>query len=128
MSGLRKKLTDLGKTRIENEPSIKSITINEMKQMLSEFMTASIENQLDIEKLRNTLSSKEMPTTPTNDNDAFFDNRSDKRRSSIFFGSPLKFEEETDSNKIQELQSDIVYEKELKISSLEGLQYLSNQL
>jgi hypothetical protein len=66
MSGSRKKLTDLGKEPIENEPSIESITINEMKQMLSEFMTASIENQLktrlDIEELRNTLSSKEMPT------------------------------------------------------------------
>ena len=44
----------------------------------------------------------------------------------MFFGSPpYRQQNET---QIQVLQADIVYEKELKVCSLEGLQYLSKQL
>ena len=47
----------------------------------------------------------------------------------MFFGSPNARNYRTDSKtQIQILQNDVVYEKELKISSLEGLQYLSKQM
>jgi hypothetical protein len=55
------------------------------------------------------------------------------RRSSMFFGmsqppsSPLGPTTDSKPN-IQVLQADIVYDKELKVSSLEGLQYLARQL
>ena len=41
----------------------------------------------------------------------------------IFFGAP----DASSRNSIQVLHNDIVYDKELKVSSLEGLQYLSKQ-
>ena len=50
----------------------------------------------------------------------------DNRRSSMFFGSP--YHSPPVQPQIQVLQADIVYEKELKVSSLEGLQYLAKQL
>ena len=46
------------------------------------------------------------------------------KKSSFFFGTP-----DVESHPpIQVLQTDIVYEKELKVSSLEGMQYLAKQL
>ena len=46
------------------------------------------------------------------------------KKSSFFFGTP-----DIESRPpIQVLQSDIVYEKELKVSSLEGMQYLAKQI
>ena len=46
------------------------------------------------------------------------------KKSSFFFGTP-----DIESRPpIQVLQTDIVYEKELKVSSLEGMQYLAKQL
>ena len=46
------------------------------------------------------------------------------RKSSFFFGTP----DIVSRPPIQVLQTDIAYEKELKISSLEGVQYLAKQL
>ena len=46
------------------------------------------------------------------------------KKSSFFFGTP----DIVARPPIQVLQSDIVYEKELKVSSLEGMQYLAKQL
>ena len=48
------------------------------------------------------------------------------RRSSISFGSPLR--SPANQAQIQVLQADIVYNRELKVCSLEGLQYLTKQL
>ena len=44
----------------------------------------------------------------------------------MFFGSP--YHSLQVQQQIQVLKVDIVYEKELKVSSLEGLQYLAKQL
>ena len=47
----------------------------------------------------------------------------------MFFGSPdVKGYESSGKNTIQVLQADIIYDKQLKVSSLEGLQYLAKQL
>ena len=46
------------------------------------------------------------------------------KKSSFFFGTP----DIVPRPSIQVLQTDIVYDKELKVSSLEGLQYLAKQL
>ena len=54
------------------------------------------------------------------------DRYEENRRSSMFFGSP--YHSPPVQQQIQVLKADIVYEKELKVSSLEGLQYLSKQL
>ena len=118
------------------EPIIKKVesetAVLEMKQMFTEFMRANHENQLqtrfEIEELKKSISSINKPTTPRSEKVPFFDEPSDNRKSSIFFGSPLQSEAENNSRQIQVLQSDIIYEKELKVSSLEGLQYLSKQL
>ena len=44
----------------------------------------------------------------------------------MFFGSPLR--SPANQAQIQVLQADIVYDRELKVCSLEGLQYLAKQL
>ena len=54
------------------------------------------------------------------------DRYEENRRSSMFFGSP--YHSLQVQQQIQVLKVDIVYEKELKVSSLEGLQYLAKQL
>ena len=48
------------------------------------------------------------------------------RRSSMFFGSPLR--SPANQAQLQVLQADIVYDRELKVYSLKGLQYLAKQL
>ena len=49
-------------------------------------------------------------------------------RTSLFFGSPiLNSGENTSKPTVQVLQYDMVYDTELKVSSLAGLQYLSKQ-
>jgi hypothetical protein len=47
----------------------------------------------------------------------------------MFFGSPTTRDFQRESKtQIQILQNDVVYDKELKVSSLEGLQYLSRRM
>ena len=54
------------------------------------------------------------------------DRYEENRRSSMFFGSP--YHSPQVQQQIQVLKADILYEKELKVISLEGLQYLAKQL
>ena len=57
--------------------------------------------------------------------------RLDDKRTSMFFGrTPHQYPEGEQQNNIQVLQADIVYEKdkELRVVSLEGLQYLHKQV
>jgi hypothetical protein len=115
----------------------------DLRAMLSQFITASnlsreadrIQHQQDISELRSSIkdilegssanSVNNSPQTP------FPDRRKQTRRTSMFFGSP-GFDKNEDNvrSQIQVLQADIVYnkDKELKVSSLEGLQYLAKQI
>ena len=116
--------------------------ILELKDMFSQFLISSKDNQsrnrTDIQELRDAIIELKKPDYLSPTRDEFSDtpllNRPrGGRRSSMFFGmsqppsSPLG---PTIDNKphIQVLQADIVYDKELKVSSLEGLQYLARQL
>ena len=116
----------------------------ELKEMFAQFLISSNDNQLrnrnDIEELRDAIMDiktstrqspirEDFPDTPILDRDRF------SRRSSMFFGmsqlppSPLEpTSYKPTKQNIQVLQADIVYDKELKVSSLEGLQYLARQL
>ena len=114
----------------------------ELKQMFAQFLILSKDNQsrntIDIQELRDAILElkkgnylspilEELTDTPT------LNRPRGGRRSSMFFGmsqppsSPLGPTTDTKPN-IQVLQADIVYDKELKVSSLEGLQYLARQL
>jgi hypothetical protein len=116
--------------------------ILELKDMFAQFLISSKDNQsrnrTDIQELRDAIIELKKPDYLSPTRDEFSDtpllNRPrGGRRSSMFFGmsqppsSPLG---PTIDNKpqIQVLQADIVYDKELKVSSLEGLQYLARQL
>jgi hypothetical protein len=47
----------------------------------------------------------------------------------MFFGSPSNGKPDSNSrSQIQVLQADMIYDKELKVSSLEGLQYFAKQI
>ena len=114
----------------------------ELKEMFAQFLISSKDNQArnrtDIQELRDAILElkksdyvspmrDELPDTP------LISRPRGGRRSSMFFGmsqppsSPLGPTTDNKPN-IQVLQADIVYDKELKVISLEGLQYLARQL
>ena len=108
----------------------------DLRSLLSQFISISnadrLQSQQDIAELKVSIQSilkkdlqekdDNLPQTP------FPDRRKQTRRTSMFFGSP-EFDkaDNTVRPQIQVLQADIIYDKELKISSLEGLQYLAKQ-
>jgi hypothetical protein len=123
--------------------------ILELKEMFHQFLATSSEIQLrnrtDIGELKNAILEIKKSNLKSPPREEFIDtplpDRSRGRRSSMFFGMPhyqssvLESAADTADKQnmptkanIQVLQADIVYDKELKISSLEGLQYLSRQL
>ena len=109
-------------------------SVLELKLLLSAFIAVSKEDKQrykdDIEELRSAVTLLNNRETPEKSADSSITDRTGvNRRSSMFFGSPNAHNYRTDSKtQIQILQNDVVYEKELKISSLEGLQYLSKQM
>jgi hypothetical protein len=127
------KLPDLDEVRAEpmTDPII------ELRQMFSQLLVAT---QSQGEQIRNDFL--EMKTIQEHQRDEVADLKSSMvqlstvtspdasplktsspRKSSLFFGAP----DANSRNQIQVLHNDIVYDKELKVSSLEGLQYLSKQ-
>lgn len=127
------KLPDLDEARAEpmTDPII------ELRQMFSQLLVAT---QSQGEQIRNDFL--EMKTIQEHQRDEVADLKSSMvqlstvtspdasplktsspRKSSLFFGAP----DANSRNQIQVLHNDIVYDKELKVSSLEGLQYLSKQ-
>jgi hypothetical protein len=89
-------------------------------------------NRADIQELRDAILElkKSEYLSPISDelSDTPLLNRPrGSRRSSMFFGMSQPLATDNKPN-IQALQADIVYDKELKVSSLEGLQYLARQL
>ena len=139
---------DESKKKIEPKEDLKEVpaedSTSELKQLFTQFLIVSNDNQLrnrsDIEELKASILAIKNPSNQSPIRDEFIEtpflsrNR-DNRRSSMFFGmpqaisSPLQPTSETSLKPIiQVLQADIVYDKELKVSSLEGLQYLARQL
>ena len=131
----------------EDEPSDDPIL--ELKEMFHQFLATSSEIQFyhrtDIGELKDAILEIKKSNLKSPLRDEFIDtplpDRNRGRRSSMFFGMPHyqpnnleSLPDNTDrpdmptKPNIQVLQADIVYDKELKISSLEGLQYLSRQL
>jgi hypothetical protein len=119
----------------------------ELRQMFSVFLESNQEerarNRQEISELRSIVTSLKESSGESHSSDTVqvpmtpFPNRSreNRRSSAIFFGSPNAYvDSDNDSNSnaktnhIQVLQADIIYDKELKVVSLEGLQYLAKQL
>ena len=110
--------------------------VQDLRTMLQQFITIStvdrMQNQKDIAELRTSIKDI-LHGTPSKDNNdlaqtPFPDRRQPTRRTSMFFGSP-DFDKADPAvrSQIQVLQADIIYDKLLTTSSLEGLQYLAKQ-
>ena len=84
--------------------------------------------QADIADLKSALSTLHNPSPMSSHDSPIINRGPTNRRTSMFFGSPLlNSAENTCKPTVQVLQHDIVYDTELKVSSLAGLQYLSRQ-
>jgi hypothetical protein len=109
-------------------------SVKELKLLLTDFITASKEDKKrykeDLDGLHTAVAFLSNRESPQNSADSpIIDRTVPNRRSSMFFGSPTTRDFQTESKtKIQILQNDVVYDKELKVSSLEGLQYLSRRM
>ena len=126
---------DLVDVADDNE-DIKKMLIQFIKSSNSNRISDRLQNQRDLADLRSSINDlkednfKDEEFSPSQT--PVPDRRQNNRRSSaMFFGSPSIAK--TDPNirsPIQVLQADIIYDKdrELKVSSLEGLQYLSKQV
>jgi hypothetical protein len=113
----------------------------DLKTMMSQFIATNInlrnsdrlQSQKDLAELRLAIASlrkdnlQYMSSYPIQT--PFPDRTKENRRSSMFFGSPSYGKPDpTSRSQIQVLQADIIYDKELKVSSLEGLQYFAKQI
>jgi hypothetical protein len=131
-----------GGSNLKKEDDVAKDSNFELKEMFAQFLISSNDNQLrnrkDIQELKDSILELKKSEYPSPMRDELPDsplvNRlRGGRRSSMFFGmpqspsSPLGPTTDYKPN-IQVLQADIVYDKELKVSSLEGLQYLARQL
>ena len=109
----------------------------DLRAMFMQFISNSnaerLRNQNDISEIKDSIQGilRETPPKPSDDDLAqnlFPDRRKQTRRTSMFFGSP--YNDRADSSvrsQIQVLQADIIYDTQLKVSSLEGLQFLAKQ-
>ena len=106
--------------------------------MFKSFMETSSEDKkktsLAIDRITEHFNNNEMGFKSESPSDSMRsylpEKRLDDRRTSMFFGrTPPQYPEGEQQNNIQVLQADIVYEKdkELRVVSLEGLQYLHKQ-
>ena len=115
--------------------------LQDLKKMMSKFIATSInlrnsdrlQSQKDLTELRLSISAlrkdnlQYMESYPIQT--PFPDRTKENRRSSMFFDSPSIGKPDSNSrSQIQVLQADIIYDKELKVSSLEGLQYFAKQI
>ena len=137
------------KEDLKKEDPKKTIEVSkeELKKMFSQFLKSNSEiqasNRADINELKEAIkainrSSSQSPMGSESMEIPLPVRSRGSRRSSMFFGisqlpstpqltDTLLIDTPFKSN-IQVLQADIVYDKELKVSSLEGLQYLARQL
>ena len=105
-------------------------SVQQLKLLLTDFITASEEDKEDLDGLRTAVALLSNGESPQNSADSpIIDRTVPNRRSSMFFGSPTTRDFRRESKtQIQILQNDVVYDKKLKVSSLEGLQYLSRRM
>ena len=113
---------------------------DQLEKMFAQFLIKSQEDRSkaseDIDQIRSIIQPGSKAYSPSVSVGSFQDNfiqdrRAETRRSSMFFGSSSPFQdpEQAQRQPIQILQADVIYEreKELKVSSLEGLRYLDKQ-
>jgi hypothetical protein len=111
----------------------------DLRTMIKQFITYSTAareaDRQDIAELRLSVQSILQGSPSKQDDDSVQtpppDRRKQTRRTSMFFGSPgFDKQDASQRSQIQVLQADIIYDKnnELKVSSLEGLQYLAKQI
>ena len=135
--------SDPGKPSTKDDASIarKAEEDAEFRAMVTQFCQQSVKNQVsnreDITELRAAIASlskkpgHESPYSLGDIETPVADRSKSDRRSTIFFGQSSSPEDKQPSSqqpRIQILQNDIVYDKELKVSSLEGLQYLAKEM
>ena len=112
--------------------------LQSLEKMFKSFMETSSEDKkktsLAIDRITEHFNNNEMGSKSESPSDSMRsylpEKRLDDRRTSMFFGrTPHQYPEGEQQNNIQVLQADIVYEKdkELRVVSLEGLQYLHKQ-
>ena len=109
----------------------------DLQTMFRQFILNSnaerLKNQNDISEIKDSIQGILRGTPPKLPDDdlaqtLFPDRRRQTRRTSMFFGSPGYDKADTAvRSQIQVLQADIIYDTQLKVSSLEGLQFLAKQ-
>ena len=109
-----------------------AVDSKELRIMFTQFLSAHNEDRTstsrDIAELRSAIASLAKKPTQASLDTPVPDRSNTNRRSSMFFGSPNEKQyEATEKSTIQVLHADIIYDKELKVSSLEGLQYFAKQ-
>ena len=135
--------SETGKPASKQETPVKQLDDKdaEFRSMITSFCQQSVKDQEDnraaISELRSAMASlSKQPPQETSfsldEAESPYEDRSKgNRRSTIFFGQSSPTSEKqslSQQSRIQVLQTDIVYDKELKVSSLEGLQYLAKQM
>ena len=82
-----------------------------------------------MDEVKTELAALRMPASPINhDTTMFLERQKDNRRTSMFLGSPLSNNsEQTAKPQITFIQNQVVYDVELKVSSLAGLRFLFQQ-
>ena len=131
--------SDLSEKRVDLPTESKAQDNDELRTMFMQFISARNEDREatsnELAGLRSAIAfltesqslAKESPHISVDS--PVPDRSGTNRRTSMFFGSPdVKGYESSGKNTIQVLQADIIYDKQLKVSSLEGLQYLAKQL
>ena len=115
---------------LHDESSPVSKKLSELEKMFTQFMETSIHDRNSLKKgmedMRASINSKTRDSPRESVETPIANRYEDNRRSSMFFGSP--HHSPPYQPQIQILQSDIVYNREVQHSSLEGLQHLSKQL
>ena len=86
-------------------------------------------NSYDMDEFKTELAALRIPASPINHDTTMFPERQkDDRRTSMFLGSPLSNNsEQTAKPQITFIQNQVVYDVELKVSSLAGLRFLFQQ-
>lgn len=125
--------SDLSEKKVDLPTESKAQDNDELRTMFMQFISARNEDRKatsnELAGLRSAIASLAKESPPVSVDSPIQDRSSTNRRTSMFFGSPdAKGYESSEKNTIQVLQADIVYDKQLKVSSLEGLQYLAKQL
>ena len=109
-----------------------AVDSKELRIMFTQFLSAHngdrTSTSRDIAELRSAIASLAKKPTQASLDTPVPDRSNTNRRSSMFFGSPNEKQyEATEKSIIQVLHADIIYDKELKVSSLEGLEYFAKQ-